>query len=335
MKISICIPTFNRAAHLTNCLNSILVNKQNTTIDFEVCISDNCSTDHTEEVVRKAQLQMPIKYQKNPSNLGIPQNFLNVVAMAEGEFAWLLGDDDLLMPNAISELAQLIEKNSDTDFFYINSFHLTTEYVFSFPQPFSVENLPKKMEPFSPWPSSQRMMFLDLINPKYSFDFLGGMFLAVFRRRLWIENTALLNKEAVKDLRTFSHFDNTFPHVKIFSHSFAKSKAYFCPKGLSVCLTGAREWSPMYPFVRSVRLIEALREYRKNGLGILRYLQCRNYALKYFIPDLVSIMIRKERSGREYVKPLKLLLGNCLFPNFYLSFFTYFIRKFKQIVSRI
>ena len=191
------------------------------------------------------------------------------------------------------------------------------------------------MTPFSSWTNSGEMMFMDLVSPKISFDFLGGMFLSVFRRQNWILNVNVLDASAVEDARTFSHFDNTFPHVKIFANAFANSKAYFNAKPLSVCLSGAREWSPMYPFLHSVRLVEALGEYRKNGLGYVNYLRCKNYALNNFLPDLVSMFIHKNYSGYAYVRPLKLIFENCLFPNFYFSFFNFFIRKGRIILSRV
>lgn len=328
-KVSICIPTYNRATHLANCLQSIISNKSISKIDFQVCVSDNCSTDETEDVVRRAQENIIIKYRKNPKNLGIPKNFLNVVEMADGEFVWLIGDDDLLLPCALEELADLIDRHQDVDFFYINSFHLSTRYVSSFVQPFDTANLPKNMTPFSPWPNSGEMMFMDLVDPKISFDFLGGMFLSVFRRRDWIQNINVLDEAAVLDARTFSHFDNTFPHVKIFAKAFANSKAFFSAKPLSVCLTGAREWVPMYPLVRSVRLIEALEEYRKNGLPFLCYLRCRNFALGNFIPDIIRMLLKPEQSGLRYVSLTKLVLSNMLYPNFYLSPFLLLVRRWK------
>lgn len=334
MKVSVCIPTYNRAAHLTNCLQSIISAKSRTGIDFQVCVSDNCSTDETGEVVRRAQASIDIKYQKNPRNLGIPRNFLNVVRMADGEFVWLIGDDDLLLPHALEELSGLIAKHSDVDFFYVNAFHLTTEYVFSFPQPFSTSDLPQNMAPFSTWPKSGEMNFMDLINPKISFDFLGGMFLSVFRRRNWMENADALNESALSDPRVFSHFDNTFPHVKIFSRAFANSKAFFHAPPLSVCLTGAREWAPMYPLVKSVRLVEALEEYRRNGLPFLRYLRCRNYALNNFIPDLGSMYFRRDRSGFAYIRPLRLIMRNCFYPNVYLSFINFVARKARLFIQK-
>lgn len=335
MKISICIPTYNRAAHLNNCLHSIISNRSRSAIDFEVCVSDNCSTDGTTDVVRAAQASIAIKHQRNPSNLGLPRNFLNAVAMADGEFVWLIGDDDLLLPYALEELSDLISKHSSVEFFYINSFHLTAQYVFSFPQPFDTANLPANMSPFSTWPHGGEIRFLDLVDPRISFDFMGGMFLSVFRRKNWIEHADALEEAAIADPRMFSHFDNTFPHVKIFSRAFAKSKAFFHAKPLSVCLTGAREWAPMYPFIHSVRLVEALEEYRKNGLHYLRYWRCKNYALNNFIPDFAFMFIHRDRSGYVYVRPWRLIIGNLLYPNVYLSLVWFCIRKAKRALRKV
>ena len=133
MRISICTPTYNRADHLNNCLHSIISNKSRSAIDFEVCVSDNCSTDDTEKVVRRAQQSIDIKYNKNTKNLGVSRNFLNVVRMAQGEFVWLLGDDDLLMPYALERLNDLIGQHPEVDFFYVNSYFMSMDFVYSFP----------------------------------------------------------------------------------------------------------------------------------------------------------------------------------------------------------
>ncbi|MCG3770996.1 MAG: Abequosyltransferase RfbV [Nitrosomonadaceae bacterium] len=334
MQLSICIPTYNRAAHLANCLQSLISNQVRSKVKFQVCVSDNCSTDETENVVRRVQASIAIKYHKNLTNLGIPRNFLNAVAMADGEFVWLIGDDDLLLPFAIEQLSQLIEKYSSVDYFYVNSFHLTTQYVFSFPQPFDTANLPLTMEPFSSWPHSCEMKFMDLIDPRISFDFLGGMYLSVFRRKYWIANTQAIDGAAFVDNRVFSNFDNTFPHVKIFAKAFANSRAYFHGRPLSVCLSGAREWVSMYPLVRSVRLVEALDEYRENGLPYIKYLRCKNYALRNFIPDFAYMCIAGNSSGLAYVRPARLFISNCLYPNLYFSVFYYFARKIKAFLGK-
>ena len=334
MKLSICIPTYNRAAHLTNCLNSIILCGSQSDLEFQVCISDNHSIDETEEVVRHAQSIIEIKYHKNKSNLGITRNFLNVVSMADGDFVWLIGDDDLLMPNAIVELYKLIDAHPIVDFFYVNSFHLNTDFLKSFPSPFDTANLPKDMTPFSEYKIAGEMNFLDLINPKISFDFLGGIFLYVFRKSHWERNVNVLDKNAIIDDRIFSHFDNTFPQIKIFAKAFSSSIAYFNPAPLNVCLTGAREWSPMYPFIHSVRLVEALSEYRKNGLSYWKYAYCKNYALNNFASDFINILLYRER-GYVYISPFKLILQYCLYPNFYLSLFYFIGRRLRKYGGRL
>lgn len=334
-KISICIPTFNRAKHLRNCLNSIIEIQSFSKLEMEVCVSDNCSTDETQGIVFHAQKSIPIKYYRNQENEGIPRNFLNVVNMASGEFAWLIGDDDLLLPKSLDNILKLLKDNPEADYFFINSYHLTTEYVLSFPQPFSTKDLPKDMAPFSSYKKSGELPFLNLIDPKISFDFLGGMFLAVFRRSKWQVNINVLDQSAIHDMNIFSHFDNTFPQIKIFSKAFANSKAYFHAEPLTVCLTGAREWSPMFPLINSVRFAEALDEYRKNGLTFWQYIKCRNYALSNFIPDMVNMIVHYKSSGFKYINPLRLIIKNCIYPNFYFSLVYFIIRKLRYTFGRV
>ena len=67
------------------------------------------------------------------------------------------------------------------------------------------------MQPFFSEENEGKLRFNELINPNISFDFLGGIFLSVFRKKNWDENTSVLDKNAIQDNRIFSHFDNTFP----------------------------------------------------------------------------------------------------------------------------
>lgn len=325
--LSICIPTYNRAGHLRNCLDSLIQSGVARQPDVQVCISDNCSTDETGQVIDDATKRLRIKYRRNDANLGLARNFVEVAQMADGEFVWIIGDDDLLIPGACENIVGLITVHRHVDYFYVNANHLTTEYVHSFPQPFNLTNLPKVMDPFSSRLDSGELPFLSLIDPRISFDFLGGIFLSVFRREKWLSNVFVLDKDALSDGRTFSHFDNTFPHIKIFARAFAGSRAYFDSKAASVCLTGAREWAPMYPLVRSIRLLEGLEEYRKNGLSIVRYLYCRNAALASFLPDMVRLIANRNGSGFHYANWPRAFGTNCMYPNFYLSLVYPLFRK--------
>ena len=96
------------------------------------------------------------------------------------------------------------------------------------------------------------------------------------------------------------------------------------------CLSGAREWAPLYPLIQGIRLVEALNEYKINGLPYFQYLYCKNYALHNFMSVMVHLLRNKNSSGYEYINVKKLLLNSCLFPNFYVSIIKLIRRMMKK-----
>ena len=327
MLLSICIPTYKREECLNNCLNSIRKASENINFDFEVCVSDNCSGLATETVIKSYENYFNIKFSKNDENLGFGVNTLNSVSMAQGEFVWIIGNDDLLVPSALQKIGDLLKSNENIDYFYINSFHLSSNYVFKYTQPFDTNNLPQKMTRFSMKKNSGKINFLDLINPNTSFDFLLGIFLSVFRRRKWVDNLNVIDQKLIKDKRTWSNEHNTFPHIKIFASAFCKSKAYFYAEPLSVNLYGEREWDDLYPFIEIIRIPESLDAYRKNGLKITSYLYCKNFAFRNFANYLVKIILSGKKGGLEYINFNKHILKNIFYPNIYLSIIYFLLRK--------
>lgn len=106
IKLSLCIPTYNRAAFLGEALDSVI---QQATDEVEIVISDNASDDGTAEMVAEYQGKFPrITYYRQPENLGFDRNMLKVVDLACGEYCWLLGSDDALAEGAISALLSLL-----------------------------------------------------------------------------------------------------------------------------------------------------------------------------------------------------------------------------------
>src|SRR5205823_4293943 len=90
-KFTIGIPTYNRAHFLRRSLKSAC---DQTWPDVEVLVSDNASTDETEEVVRSYGER--VRYHRNPENIGMWPNFARLAEMAEGEYFSWLQDDDLI-----------------------------------------------------------------------------------------------------------------------------------------------------------------------------------------------------------------------------------------------
>ena len=118
IKLSFCIPTYNRANYIGQTLTSIAdqIVEGDWTDCIEICVSDNASTDNTVEVIRHFQVNYPsvkLIYSKNNENLGADRNYLRVVELASGEYCWLFGSDDALVTGAISRILHELQFNYD------------------------------------------------------------------------------------------------------------------------------------------------------------------------------------------------------------------------------
>lgn len=115
--ISICIPTKNRADVLNKCLKSIFSNNYYNRDLIEVVVSDNCSTDNTEEIVSKFLVEgNNLIYNRNSENLGVGgnANFLKVLSLANGLFLKINNDYSVFTDNGISYLIDFVKKYKDS-----------------------------------------------------------------------------------------------------------------------------------------------------------------------------------------------------------------------------
>jgi abequosyltransferase len=111
--LTIGIPTYNRDKFLEQCLESIASQMTDSQVaeKVELVISDNASSDSTEQIVQKFRERIPsLSYFKNSENLGVDRNILQVVEKSQGEYVWMLGDDDALFPDSLSYMLQRLEK---------------------------------------------------------------------------------------------------------------------------------------------------------------------------------------------------------------------------------
>lgn len=112
--LTIAIPTWNRAPYLEK--NLAQLHAQLAKIPFgsvEILVSDNCSPDSTREVVECAKnVGLPIRYVRNETNVGWALNFAQCFDLANGKYVLLLGDDDLIVDDALPLLLdRLARKN--------------------------------------------------------------------------------------------------------------------------------------------------------------------------------------------------------------------------------
>ena len=97
--VTIAIPTFNRAdGNLICALQSAI---SQTYKNIEIIVSDNCSSDDTEQVVK--QFKDPrLQYVRHPENIGANANFNFCLSQAKGDYFLLLHDDDLIDDDFVS-----------------------------------------------------------------------------------------------------------------------------------------------------------------------------------------------------------------------------------------
>ena len=112
--LSICIPTYNRAVYLNRLLANISQERRGLERMVEVCISDNASTDKTQETIRLWKKKMPISAGRNPKNFGFDVNIVKTTQLAHGKFVWYIGDDDVMLQGALAKILKNLQPITGT-----------------------------------------------------------------------------------------------------------------------------------------------------------------------------------------------------------------------------
>jgi glycosyltransferase involved in cell wall biosynthesis len=107
--VSIGVPVYNGETYLAEALGSIL---RQTYEHFEIVISDNGSSDSTEEICRQhAARDSRIRYYRNDVNRGSAWNFNAVFELARGEYFKWWAHDDLCDPTYIAKCVEILDRD--------------------------------------------------------------------------------------------------------------------------------------------------------------------------------------------------------------------------------
>jgi len=113
MRLSVCIPTYNRAAELRDLLDSIVA-QRGYSFELEVVVSDNASTDDTADVVRAyADRIANLVYSPTEINHGADRNFLRAAELASGDYCWLIGSDDIYEAGAFARIEEVLARSGE------------------------------------------------------------------------------------------------------------------------------------------------------------------------------------------------------------------------------
>ncbi|BAY85595.1 glycosyl transferase family protein [Calothrix parasitica NIES-267] len=110
MKFSVVITTYNRLDLLKRAINSALLQ----TLECEVVVADDCSSDGTADYVKSFREQLPSEQQQrlvyicNKTNSGHAATVNAGISQAKGEWIKFLDDDDYLASNCLEEMHSAI-----------------------------------------------------------------------------------------------------------------------------------------------------------------------------------------------------------------------------------
>ncbi len=109
IRVSVGVPIRNGALRIGDALDSILNQSMR---DIEIIISDNASTDATEEVCRAyVARDSRITYYRQPALIPVGENFMFVLAKAKAPYFMWAAHDDLRAPDFIENLLASLESD--------------------------------------------------------------------------------------------------------------------------------------------------------------------------------------------------------------------------------
>lgn len=118
--LSICISTYNRAPWLALSLPLLLKQTAAYRDVIEVVVCDNTSTDNTSKVVEPYLGESGFCYIRNSENVGMLGNLKITAQHAQGQYVWILGDDDLLCHGTVEKVMKAILEHPDVSLVYLN-----------------------------------------------------------------------------------------------------------------------------------------------------------------------------------------------------------------------
>ena len=108
-KVSVIIPTHNRAELLGKAVQSIL---DQTFTDFELLVCDDASTDNTPELIKRFE-DKRILYTRYETNRGVIEVRNNAITNSKGKYIEFLDDDDEWIPTKLEKQVALLDRSPD------------------------------------------------------------------------------------------------------------------------------------------------------------------------------------------------------------------------------
>jgi glycosyltransferase involved in cell wall biosynthesis len=117
-RFSVLLPTRNGGAFIADCIHSVLTQDFS---NFELVISDNANDDATPSVLSVIS-DARLRVVRQPVKLPVHENWNAALAVAQGDYFLMLGDDDFLIPGALRQLDVVLSSYDDPDCVLFNGY---------------------------------------------------------------------------------------------------------------------------------------------------------------------------------------------------------------------
>ena len=289
-KIGVCLPTYKRPDQLRQSVRSIIAAGQADAIP--IFITDNSADSTNDAVIAELCAAYPhIVYEKNAENLGIDRNVQRCINLCDCDYAWPMGDDDRMLPEAISTLLPLLERDAPA-FVAVNYSYVdeNIEFILREKQFSQDQNTVKSSEAF-------------FCEDAWAIGFLGS---CVINKALW------------NQVRPDRYLDTYFAHVGVILEAIAGRSVSLVAAPLILNRVGGADvftwsgdaygvfhgWAKLIGLLEPVYGAEACRAAtasfeRGHGLSTLRFLFAKR-ADRIYNLDIYHQFIRGSDKSRRY-----------------------------------
>jgi len=108
-RATVYVPTRNRSRLLAATVESLL---SQTYPDFKIVVSDNASTDDTEDVVRSFD-DVRVTYHRHAEDIGLVGNHSWCIQSISSEYGLLISDDDLAYPELLTQTIEFLDEHPE------------------------------------------------------------------------------------------------------------------------------------------------------------------------------------------------------------------------------
>ena len=109
MKVSVIMPVYNREAYVQEAINSILFQ---TMSDFELIVIDDCSEDHSAEIVKNIHDER-IRFVQNSFKSTLPLLRNEGISLAKGDYIGYMDSDDIAVCDRLEKEVSFLESHPE------------------------------------------------------------------------------------------------------------------------------------------------------------------------------------------------------------------------------